>query len=191
MQKEKEKKSNVFIIYIIVPIFVIVITIILIIYLKKRNNAINEVRINGNRLNINNNINIRNQVQTYLRSDNIIFEKNLSNEFDRLKIKNEEKICQICKNKNGKYIGDCGCVVCEKHSNFTSIIKDEGKFKICFNCGKLIKNIMFIKNICNICFQEVSSLCHFKCCCTLKVCENCFIKCKKLNNKCPNCRKNI
>ena len=100
-------------------------------------------------------------------------------------------ICKICKVEKGKYISEYGCIVCKNHSNFKKVKKDGEDYHICFNCGKMIKNLSLIKKICNICFQENISICHFKCGCTLEVCENCYIKCKKSSNKCPGCRRNI
>ena len=90
-----------------------------------------------------------------------------------------------------KYISECGCIVCKNHSNFKKVKKNGEDYHICFNCGKMIKNLSLIKKICNICFEENISICHFKCGCTLEVCENCYIKCKKSSNKCPGCRRNI
>ena len=55
----------------------------------------------------------------------------------------------------------------------------------------MIKDLTLIKSNCNICLQEVSSVCHFKCECALEVCETCYIKCKKTSKKCPGCRGNI
>ena len=120
-----------------------------------------------------------------------MFEKDLTDEFNRQKIKFENKLCQVCKIENGKYIGDCGCIVCQKHSNFKEVINDEGKFKICFNCVKKIKDLNLIKTYCHICLEEVPSVCHFKCGCAIEVCEKCYIKCKKMSKKCPGCRGNI
>ena len=119
-------------------------------------------------------------------------EKDLSDEFNRQNIKfKEKKLCQICKNKNGDYIGDCGCILCQEHSNFKSITKDNKNLKICLNCGKTIKDLKLIKYNCHICFQEVTSVCHFKCGCAIEVCESCYIKCKKISKKCPGCRGSI
>ena len=157
------------------------------------NNINNNDNINYNN-NINNNYNlfgINQNQQGILDSENNLYEKNLSEEFSRRKIKCENELCQVCKTEKGKYIGDCGCIVCQKHSNFKEVINDEGKFKICFNCGKTIKDLKLIKINCNICLEEVPSVCHFKCLCAIEVCENCYIKCKKANKKCPGCRGNI
>ena len=115
----------------------------------------------------------------------------MTEEFNRQKIKSENKLCQVCKKENGKYIGGCGCIVCQEHSNFKDIINDEGKFLICLNCGKIITELKLIKTNCNICLEEVPSVCHFKCGCAIEVCESCYIKCKKTSKKCPGCRGNI
>jgi hypothetical protein len=202
----KCKKQNKKLKKIIVPVIIIVILLILIIVIcilkKRKNERINEIRINqrnmNNRFNANNNFNHpnlyrRNQnEQEILNSEKIMFEKDLTDEFNRQKINLEKnKLCQVCKNKNGKYISDCGCIVCQEHSNFKSIIKDGQNYKICFNCGKTIKDLTLMKTNCHICLQEVSSVCHFKCGCAIEVCESCYIKCKKISKKCPGCRGNI
>ena len=145
-----------------------------------------------NNNNITVNLNRSNPNEQRISGNVIILKDNeLSNEFNRLKIKFENKLCHFCKSENSKYIGDCGCIVCQKHSNFKEVINDEGKFKICYNCGKTIKDLKLIKTNCNICLEEVHSVCHFKCGCAIEVCENCYIKCKKENKKCPGCRGNI
>ena len=122
----------------------------------RRCNLPNQRRVNQNNLNnINNNMNNNNITVNLNRSNpneqrisgNVIILKDneLSNEFNRLKIKFENKLCHFCKSENSKYIGDCGCIVCQKHSNFKEVINDEGKFKICYNCGKTIKDLKLIK----------------------------------------------
>ena len=144
---------------IIVPIVVslvvliaIIVIIVICIRKKRRNNPINEIRINQR--NFENNFNsFRNNHNRHniLSWDDIFNKKDSIDEFGRRKIKFENKLCQVCKTEKGKYIGDCGCVVCEKHSNFKSIIKDEEKFLICLNCGKTIKDLKLIKTVCDIC----------------------------------------
>ena len=198
----QKKKSFLFIVYIIIIILIlVVILIVLCIIHKKRNNLRNQVRIhqnnNNNNNNINNNnneINIRYQnrnIEQGSSTNDYFYEKNLTDEFDRQKIKYEKsKLCQICK-KNGEYISDCGCIVCQEHSNFKSVQKNNENYKICFNCGKMIKNITPFKNNCNICLQDVPFVCHFKCDCAFEVCETCYIKCKKSSKKCPGCRGKI
>ena len=192
---KKKKNLKKIIIPIIISIFILVL-IIITCYLKKRkNDRINQVRNNQRNNNINNyaHVNIRNRHSERISSsDNIIFEKDLGEEFIRQKTKFEEnKLCQICKTKVGKYIGDCGCIVCEDHSKLKEVKKDEENYKICFNCGKTIKNLSLIKNNCHICLQEVPSVCHFKCGCAIEVCETCYVKCKMMSKKCPGCRGNI
>lgn len=54
---------------------------------------------------------------------------------------------------------------------------------------KYKKNIDVLENNeCNICFKKQSLLSGFKCGCALRVCKECYIKCKSTNNKCPGCR---
>ena len=191
----KIKNSSKKIIIIIIFALIIILLLIAIYCIRKRKNQRNEVRIahiNNNNNNHNVDLNIRYQSSQEISSSNKIYEKDLSDEFNRQKIKIQKtKLCYICKKNKGKYIGDCGCIVCQEHSNFKNIIKNEENYKICFNCGKTIKNLSLIKYSCNICLQDVPSVCHFKCGCAIEVCENCYINCKKINKKCPGCRANI
>ena len=190
----KKKKNSLKTIIIIVVLFsIIIILLIIIFYIKRRKNRNNEVRIAQNNINNNNhNTFIAYRNIREITSSDKIYEKNLSNEFNRQKIKlQKNKMCQICKKNIGKYIGDCGCIVCQKHSNLENVIKKEENYKFCPKCGKMIKNLSLIKNNCHICLQEVLSVCHFKCGCAIEVCENCYINCKKKKKKCPGCRANI
>lgn len=43
---------------------------------------------------------------------------------------------------------------------------------------------------CNICFEENTKLIN-KNCCSLNICESCFINIKQTNNLCPQCKKEI
>ena len=176
------------------------VLLVIIAYIREKEICINlpkQRRVNRDNLNnINNNIiiniNRSNLNEQRISSNEIILNENeLSDEFKRLRITFENKLCQVCKKEKGKYIGDCGCIVCQEHSNFKEVINIEGKFKICFNCGKTIKDLKLIKTSCQICLEEVPSLCHFKCGCAIEVCENCYIKCRKESKKCPACRGNI
>ena len=200
--KMKNKKSKKIIVPIIICAILLILIIVICILKKRKKDRINEIGLNqrnmNNRYNVNNNYNSVNlyrtnqNVQDILSSENIISEKDLTDEFKRQKINLEKnKLCQVCKDKNAKYIGDCGCIVCQEHSNFKTIIKDGQNYKICFNCGKTIKDLTLMKTNCHICLQEVSSVCHFKCGCAIEVCESCYIKCKKISKKCPGCRGNI
>ena len=177
-------------------IFIIFI-ILYIIYKKckcKKKHRMNQNQNRNRNININNNVNlyIRNLYITSSTRNNMLYEKELSDEFNEQKIKFEKNMkCQICQVNKGKYLSDCGCIVCQLHSDFKIIDKPTEKNKICLNCGKLIKELSLIKNNCNICLQEIESICHFKCGCALKVCEECYIKCKKFGKKCPGCRGNI
>ena len=127
--KKKDKTTTTLI--VIFSIFGSIALIVIICIIKKRKEGqANEIRINQNNIN-----NINNNAYIYSRhhhsininsSENIISEKDLSDEFYRQKMKLEkDKICQICKKNIGKYIGDCGCIVCQEHSNFKIIKKDE------------------------------------------------------------------
>ena len=192
-----KRKIVIFFLCIIFSALFIIFIIMYIIYKKckcKKKRRMNQNRNRHINININNNVNlyIRNQYTTNSMRNNILLEKELTDEFNEQRIKFEkDMLCQICHKNKGKYISDCGCIICQIHSNFKISEKTNEKNKICFNCGKLIKDLSLIKNNCNICLQETESVCHFKCGCALKVCEECFIKCKKLDKKCPGCRGNI
>ena len=192
-----KKRAMIIALSIILPALFIIFIIIYIIYKKckcKRRHRMNQNRNRNVNVNINNNVNlyIRNQYTQSSTRNNILYDKELTDEFNEQKIKLEKNmLCQICQKNKGKYLSDCGCIVCQVHSNFKMAKKASEKNKICLNCGKLIKDLSLIKNNCNICLQEVESVCHFKCECAFKVCEECYIKCKKLGKKCPGCRGNI
>ena len=121
-----------------------------------------------------------------------INEKSFKNEFEEqklLKEKNEE-LCQFCKKNVGKYICDCGCIVCIEHSKLKEVGNEKGKYKVCFVCEKTVNKIKPKYN-CEICMDDVLYVAHFKCNCSLEVCCKCYIKCKIESNKCPACRKVI
>ena len=190
--KFKKKIKIMIVLIILASVFIILIIIFVIKTYKKY--STNEVRINQNiRVNRNNSY-IRNQ--NIQKNKDILFlnyENALINEFNKQKIifEKNNKLCYVCKKKSGKYIGDCGCILCEVHSNLKLVKKGRENNKICFNCGKVNNNLVLLKNNCHICFQEGISVCHFKCGCALEVCENCYIKCKKLKKECPGCRGRI
>ena len=117
----------------------------------------------------------------------------LLEEFEKQKIKIEKgsPMCQFCKKKAGKYKCDCECIVCKEHSQLKEEQGDGGSYKVCFNCGKIVKKVTQIKQQCNICFEKKLTLVHFQCNCALLVCKNCFIKCKMESDKCPGCRAKI
>ena len=47
---------------------------------------------------------------------------------------------------------------------------------------------VIIEYNCHICMEKNNSLAHFKCGCSLEVCQKCYVKCKLMSNKCPGCR---
>lgn len=159
------------------------------------NNDRNSDRNSEKNNNTNNNINLYSRNLNTQKSSpniNIAYEKKISDEFFRLRnIFKKKELCNVCGKNSGKYLCDCGCIVCEKHSNIKTVIIKKEKYKICFNCGTMIKNLSLISNKCNICLQEVEEICNFKCGCAFKVCEDCYIKSKKSLKNCPGCRKNI
>ena len=116
----------------------------------------------------------------------------LMEEFEEQKALNEkgETTCEFCKKKPGKYISDCGCVLCKEHSKLKTVDGDGGKYKVCFKCGKVAK-IVVPKYVCQICMQNRLALAHFKCNCAMEVCKICYVKCKMGSKRCPACRKDI
>ena len=184
--------------FFIFLIFLIIIIIYFIYKYKKRNRQINHpinayiINNNRNNYNINySNSNIdRNRLDTSGRTKFNIEE--LGEEFD-LQKKNEKglQVCQFCKKKFGKYLCDCGCIVCKEHSIPKIIKENNEEKKICFVCKKVVKKINSIQKTCNICLQVKNSVVHFKCGCSIEVCKDCYIKCKMNSDKCPGCRKII
>ena len=74
------------------------------------------------------------------------------------------------------------------NSNSERIIINEKLLeKEFYKYTKTINNSSEI-NECNICFKNINQLASFKCGCSLQVCKECYIKCKKMSNKCPGCR---
>jgi len=147
-------------------------------------NHINPQQIRVN--NINNNIVISDYNIKTVRSENLSL--NIHQEFEKQKEKLEIEYdyCDYCKFNRAKYKSDCGCILCSED------IKQQNDKKniICINCAKDVNNIEII-NECNICLEKKEDLGHFKCGCSFKVCKDCYIKCKKGNNKCPGCRGEI
>lgn len=192
-----KKNNTIFYFYII---FVVIIALlflsifIIVLITRYRNNQLRNNYIRNayifNEINNNNNSNIERRMNTSGRE---IFENELKNEFEiqKKKIEKNNQMCQYCKTKIGKYICDCGCIVCNEHSNLNIIKENNEEKKICFVCKKVVKNINPIQNICNICFQKKPSIAHFKCGCSILVCKECYVKCKLASNKCPGCRATI
>ena len=114
-------------------------------------------------------------------------------EFEKQKLKVEKGYgaCQFCKTKPGKYKCDCDCVVCKEHSILKKVEGDGEEYKVCFNCGKIVKKVIPIKKECNICLQKKINLVHFQCNCALLVCKECYVKCRMESDKCPGCRAKI
>ena len=119
-------------------------------------------------------------------------EKILNEEFEEQKLKKEkaEPLCQFCKKNIGKYICECGCIVCVEHSKLKDVEKNKEKYKVCFVCGKKVNKVKPKYN-CEICMDDVLCVAHFKCNCALEVCNKCYVKCKIESDKCPACRKQI
>ena len=114
----------------------------------------------------------------------------ISSEFEKQKAKYEKEKppCQFCKNKPGKFKCDCDCIVCKEHSALKKEEGDGENYKVCFNCGKVVKKVIPIKQDCNICLEKKINLAHFNCNCAFLVCKDCYIKCRLESDKCPGCR---
>ena len=141
-----------------------------------------------------NNVEIYNRSMEEASSQRIPMSKELIlDEFEKQKLKIEKgaQMCMFCKKKPGKYKCDCECVVCKEHSQLKKEEGDGESYKVCFNCGKVVKKVTPIKEQCNICFEKKISLVHFKCDCALLVCKDCYLKCKLESDKCPGCRAKI
>ena len=164
------------------------------IYQRKKNEHINELEnIINNRVGDSNNVNVYSVRQNLGESSNRNFnKKELMEEFEDLKLKNEKgkETCQFCKKLPGEYVCDCGCVVCKEHSKLKKK-NGKGKNKICYVCGKTVKNVKPKYTSCQICMQNKLVVTHFKCNCALEVCKSCYVKCKMGSNRCPACRKEI
>lgn len=179
---------------IFIPLTIIILIIVVVCcYLKRRyrseieNEEQNIVIINYGRGQI--------HVLPFERNNTDSSRSSLLKDFEIQKIKMQKvwKTCSFCNKSPGKYISDCGCILCEKHSRQKEIpgnSKNKNNLKICFNCGKIVQKVTPRDFHCQICFQEKKFLVHFKCNCSLEVCKDCFIKCK-LTKKCPACRGDI
>ena len=192
------KKSNnkilvLVIIFSIIALILIFILLLFFIKYKRRNSAnqLGNIPIYAN----DNNLNRRRQILDSSGRAKLNNEE-LMDEFEIQKRKNEKgnQICQYCKKKIGKFVYDCGCIVCQEHNNINKIIenKEENKIEIkCIICKKNVNNIELIKKTCNICLEIKPSLAHFKCKCSFEVCKDCYVKCKMASDKCPGCREPI
>ena len=120
----------------------------------------------------------------------IVNKEDLIDEFEIQRRKKEKgnELCQFCQKKTGTYKCDCGCIVCKDHSKLKSMEKEGKQVKVCFKCKKVVNRVDPIEYNCHICMEKNNSLAHFKCSCSLEVCQKCYVKCKLINNKCPGCR---
>ena len=177
---------------IVLPIIVIIITMIIKKYCCKKQERNSRHHQDRNEANVNViNVRVRNSTNSSL-SNRYLYEKKLEDEFESQKLKKEkgEAVCQFCKEKPGRYICDCGCVVCIKHSKLKKVEGENENYKVCFACDKIVKRVL-PKYTCGICMENVLCLAHFKCDCALEVCKKCYVKCKLGSNKCPACRRQV
>ena len=194
--KCKLKMNYLAIIYTIIVFLLFAIFIICFCWYKQKKTQERQQIIRNQIIQENfNNINIysRNNLEEP-SSNRIPMSKELIlDEFEKQKLKIEKgnQMCMFCKKKPGKYKCDCECIVCKEHSQLK---KEEGEgesYKVCFNCGKIVKKVSPIKQQCNICFGNKINLVHFQCNCALLVCKDCYVKCKLESDKCPGCRAKI
>ena len=132
----------------------------------------------------------RNQLDVSGSGRVIMSKEDLADEFEnqRRKFEKVKNMCNFCHKKIGKFLADCGCVLCKDHSSLKNVEGDGENYKVCFACEKIVKKVKSIKFPCHICLQEKQSVAHFKCGCALEVCKECYIKCKLGSDKCPQCR---
>ena len=182
-----QRNNNVLIIIICVLVFVILIMGVIIgrcIYRKKRRN-----------FNVERNDGIINLPQIYDRNNegtmrDILTKEDLIEEFEiqSKKMEKGNELCCFCNKKAGKFKCDCGCIVCKEHSELKNIEKDGKRIKVCFKCEKVVNQVNLIKYDCHICMEKNNVVAHFRCGCSLEVCQNCYVKSKLNSNKCPGCR---
>ena len=104
------------------------------------------------------------------------------------KMEKGNELCYFCNKKEGKFKCDCGCILCKEHSELKKTEKDGKQVKVCFKCEKVVNKVNQIKYDCHICMEKNNTVAHFKCGCSLEVCQKCYVKCKLNSNKCPGCR---
>ena len=187
----KSKKNYMAIIFAII-IFLIMVIFIFFFCWYKRKQIEQRQEIIRNRLS-QNNLAIYNRNEGYETTTRKLTKEEISEEFEKQKLKIEKgyEACQFCKTKPGKYKCDCNCIVCKEHSMLKKEEGDGEEYKVCFNCGKIVKKVIAIKKECNICLQKKINLVHFQCNCALLVCKECYVKCRMESDKCPGCRAKI
>jgi len=189
----KAKMNYITIIFGIIIVLLIIITIISFIIYKKQKKNYRRQMISMRYNDQSNNVNVygRNRIDNSYRME--FNKEEISDEYEVQKRKMEKgyQMCQFCKKRPGKFMCECGCIVCKEHSNLKEMEGDGEKYKVCFACQKIVKKVSQMKYDCHICMQKKSSVAHFKCGCALEVCKDCYIKCKMSSNKCPGCRAEI
>ena len=207
--KCKLKKNYMSIIYSIITFLIIAIFIICFCWYKQKRIHEQQELIRNRILqrNIDNmviyNRNMENENDSTTRKQ--LTKEEIEEEYEKYKIKSEKgfQVCQFCKKKPGKFKCDCECIVCEDHKQLKNEQGEGEEYKVCFNCGKIVKKVIELKpsksnkknkenkQQCNICLQMKSDLAHFQCGCAFIVCKECYIKCRIDSDKCPGCRAKV
>ena len=193
-----KKNKTIYIISIIFIILMMIAIIFFCVYTNKRKQEINNMRISRFALDQQSDIsgnnpqihNIRNELYLSNSLRISLSKEEIAEEYEdqRRKLDKARMTCMFCKKKPGTYKSDCGCIVCKEHSSLKEMENNGEKYKVCFNCERMVNKVSAIKYYCNICMQNKNSVTHFKCGCALEVCKNCYIKCKMTNDKSPGCR---
>ena len=190
-----KSKTNIMVIIYTVIIFLILTLFIIFFCWYKRKQIQQRQEIIRNHLSRNNldNMTIYNRNEGNETTTKRLTKEEIVEEFEKQKLKTEKgyEACQFCKTKPGKYKCDCECIVCKEHSMLKKVEGDGEEYKVCFNCGKIVKKVIVIKKECNICLQKKINLVHFQCNCALLVCKECYIKCRMQSDICPGCRAKI
>ena len=193
-----KKNNTMYIISVIITILLIITIIFFCIYTKRKKQEGNNMRTSRFEPNQQRDIEINNSQGNDVINDlNLISslriplsKEEIAEEFEeqKRKLNKARMVCMFCKKKPGTYKSDCGCIVCKEHSSLKEMENNGEKYKVCFNCERMVNKVNPIKYYCNICMQDKNSVTHFKCGCALEVCKNCYIKCKIGSDKCPGCR---
>ena len=192
----KLKRNYMAIIYTIITFLILAIFIICFCWYKQKKiqQRQEQVRLRIMQNNLNSvNVYSRHNMELESGARVQLSKEAISDEFEKQKAKYEKDkpLCQFCNKKTAKYKCDCDCIVCKEHSALKKEEGDGENYKVCFNCGKVVKKVVPIKQDCNICLEKKITLAHFACNCALLACKECYLKCRLESDKCPGCRANI